>query len=318
MTPTTDSDPIISDRESVLHASDHEQNDNWVWSDTLTEQVLDRLTDNGLSLKVGTGLRPICDVNLDIADLRDIAESDNAEFTVEPITDTTDERIQAARAFLQDSRDTSNVVYGRVTTPPEYDHEYYDGYAALGDMYDLPFEDNAFDAVVSDPPWLDISQDDRRHIFNEVVRVTKPTGVVVYNATWVPGHEFTNEFDLRFRQQQDFWGGPSFVAYHRRTARSHTELFNVYDYKSAERYPDDSPFWSEDYPPDAVLLERNTNPHALSTHGKSREYQCPKCGHSRLFHVGDPALATPDEKYNLYECEACQFRATEQEIKPTA
>lgn len=54
-----------------------------------------------------------------------------------------------------------------------------------GDMRLLPFDDNTFDTVVSDPPWK-IGYYERFRPFFECVRVCKIGGRIVYNATWIP------------------------------------------------------------------------------------------------------------------------------------
>lgn len=56
----------------------------------------------------------------------------------------------------------------------------------VADMWNLPFEPCRFDAVVSDPPWKGINYFQRWSHFFELLRVTKPGGLVIYNATWEP------------------------------------------------------------------------------------------------------------------------------------
>lgn len=54
-----------------------------------------------------------------------------------------------------------------------------------GDMRLLPFRENSFDTVVSDPPW-GISYYERFRPFFECVRVCKLGGRIIYNANWIP------------------------------------------------------------------------------------------------------------------------------------
>jgi len=54
-----------------------------------------------------------------------------------------------------------------------------------GDMRLLPFEDNSFDTVISDPPWK-IGFYERFRPFFECVRVCKVGGKIIYNAYWIP------------------------------------------------------------------------------------------------------------------------------------
>lgn len=53
------------------------------------------------------------------------------------------------------------------------------------DMSSLPFADNTFDTVASDPPWK-LNWFKRQRPFFECVRVCKPKGRVLYNCPWRP------------------------------------------------------------------------------------------------------------------------------------
>jgi hypothetical protein len=57
--------------------------------------------------------------------------------------------------------------------------------AIKGDMSNLPFPDNSFDTVISDPPWR-IGYYQRWKPFFELVRVCKVGGRIIHNATWLP------------------------------------------------------------------------------------------------------------------------------------
>ncbi len=52
-------------------------------------------------------------------------------------------------------------------------------------MNKLPFGDNTFDTVISDPPWK-IGFFQRQRPFFECVRVCKVGGFIIYNCTWKP------------------------------------------------------------------------------------------------------------------------------------
>jgi len=56
---------------------------------------------------------------------------------------------------------------------------------ALADMNKLPYRDNTFDTVISDPPWK-IGFFQRMKPFFEAVRVCKVGGTIIYNSTWKP------------------------------------------------------------------------------------------------------------------------------------
>jgi hypothetical protein len=71
------------------------------------------------------------------------------------------------------------------------------------DMRRLPFPEATFDTVVSDPPWK-IGYYQRFRPFFEVVRVTKPGGRIIYNATWIPEADNCQLDTLRVRPDSEF------------------------------------------------------------------------------------------------------------------
>lgn len=297
--------------DKTIHKEEHEQNDNWKWSDKFTEFVHSKM--EGRSLKIGAGLRPIANVNLDIKDLADIADSDEATFTVTPVDDDS-ERLRELRDTVSDEAN-ENIIYGRITGESDDTTWFDDAFACRGDMMgSLPFDDNSFDTVIADPPWLSLSAGERQSLFKSVVKATNPTGVILYNATWIPQDTHAQQFDLRFRQQLDFWGAPSFLALYRRSARDVDELFDAYDYTSEGRYPEDSPFWSETYHPNALSTTHNTDPRKISTDSDYHHFCCPMCGCANLGHLTTDFFETTHGEYNTYQCLNCEYRADAAEI----
>jgi ubiquinone/menaquinone biosynthesis C-methylase UbiE len=57
------------------------------------------------------------------------------------------------------------------------------------DMNALPFPDNTFDTVISDPPWK-LNFFKRQKPFFEAVRVCKSGGRIIYNCCWRPVSKF--------------------------------------------------------------------------------------------------------------------------------
>lgn len=55
----------------------------------------------------------------------------------------------------------------------------------MADMNNIPYPDNTFDTVISDPPWK-IGFFQRMKPFFEAVRVCKVGGTIIYNCTWKP------------------------------------------------------------------------------------------------------------------------------------
>lgn len=312
-TVTHDPDEPHNSNPYTAHADEHNLNDNWEWSDSFTQFINSRVT--GFSLMVCPGRRPICDVNLGISDLRAVSESDSTAFTVAELHDTTesDTRLERIYTALQDAVSQADV-YGRVTseTATNGHQSCYDGYTVAGDMFELPFESGTFETVVADPPWLELpSAECRQELFAEIVRVTAPTGQILYNATWIPDHEQTRQYDLRMRQQKDFWGGPSFASCYRQIPQTTAELFEAHDYDSLDRYPD-SAFWDEDFRPDALSEAHGTDAKLISP--RMDDYCCPQCGHPRLCQIRDPHFESPTGEYDLYECLSCEFRVPKDNI----
>ena len=54
-----------------------------------------------------------------------------------------------------------------------------------GDMCRLPFKDNSFDSVLSDPPWF-MDNRIKGQLVKEIRRVLRPGGRCVFNAPWSP------------------------------------------------------------------------------------------------------------------------------------
>ncbi len=78
------------------------------------------------------------------------------------------------------------------------------------DMRNLPFEDNTFDTVISDPPWK-IGFYHRMKPFFECVRVCKVKGRIIYNAYWIPTSKLVKLEELYVRQDTD-WSNTSVIS----------------------------------------------------------------------------------------------------------
>lgn len=251
-------------------------NENWEWSDPVTDFVADEL--EGRSLKVCTGLRPICDVNLDALDLaRHAADSDAADYHV-------------------------NDQTGRIH-PTEDAHPAIGGRLLQGDMLALPVADRVFETVVADPPWRGQSAADREQLFDECVRVCALGGKLIMNATWVPAHERARRRETRVRQQRDFWGCPSLLVLFRRTA-SGVELMDHYEYPVDDHHS--AVIWST-----CIDTEALTNPKAVDP--AAIEYHCPQCGSTRLGQLSEAANPHDIYEFDLYEClnHECRYRISE-------
>lgn len=78
-----------------------------------------------------------------------------------------------------------------------------------GDMINLPFKDNTFDTVISDPPWK-IGFYQRMKPFFECVRVCKIGGKIIYNSTWIPTSKIVELKGIWARTDND-WTNVSII-----------------------------------------------------------------------------------------------------------
>lgn len=258
-TATTDTDQPTE--EPDYRRASHEYNDSWAWTDGFARFISDRV--EGESLKVCTGVRPICDVNVDI----------------------------------------------------DVDGTQADQY---GDMFDLPFTANAFDTVVCDPPWRDLSTEDRADLISELVRVCRPEGKVIFNAPWILDHEAVSNTDFRVRQEDDFAGNNSVVTFGEKY--SVVELYGTADH---DAFPDDSATGDSRHQEQVFWNNVRSIGHTVRDDPESvdadprvmdpsyEQYSCAQCNNSDLEYVGDvDGLPGPVD----YSCPACQFRMPKSEV----
>lgn len=84
------------------------------------------------------------------------------------------------------------------------------------DMRQLPFEQCTFDTVIADPPWKCIQKvGDMHGTFYELLRLVKPTGLVLWNAFGVPSSEQTEREGVWVRQDYEEGKASVIVKYRR-------------------------------------------------------------------------------------------------------
>lgn len=80
----------------------------------------------------------------------------------------------------------------------------------VADMFTLPVPDNTFDTVIADPPWHGIQKVGRKHsLFFELLRKTKPNGIVLWNALTLPSSDQAELEQIWVRQ--DFEEGKASI-----------------------------------------------------------------------------------------------------------
>jgi hypothetical protein len=92
------------------------------------------------------------------------------------------------------------------------------------DMFkeNLPYKNNTFDTVISDPPWK-VGHYFRPRLFFELVRVCKIGGHIIYNATWIPQSKHTKLIETHIRQSASF-GNVSIISIFEKTSHCPEEL----------------------------------------------------------------------------------------------
>ena len=81
----------------------------------------------------------------------------------------------------------------------------------------LPYPDNSFDTVISDPPWK-MGHYFRPRLFFELVRVCKIGGQIIYNAVWIPTSKYTKLLETHIRMSAQF-SNVSIISIHEKIAK---------------------------------------------------------------------------------------------------
>jgi hypothetical protein len=145
-----------------------------------------------------------------------------------PTDDTSLKRVHRFRDKWRWPEDVERFVRERCESPSLY---VCAGQSPLGDvsldadakhqpdvqaaMTALPFRDATFQTVIADPPWKSVDVFDRHRLFYELVRVTKPQGKIIHNATWVPESDQCEVLG-EYRRQDGSFRDASVISVHER------------------------------------------------------------------------------------------------------
>jgi len=191
------------------------------------------------------------------------------------------------------------------------------GVTLQGDMLDLPVRSFRYGSTVTDPPWLELSIEERERAFSELVRVTALDGRLIQNSPWYSTDpDGAHLIDVRVRQEDDVWGNPSFIAIYSRHARDYDELAAYYGYDPRDRHTPDDPDARDAYlgsPRVAAEMEpeENTDPRAVDPTYSA--YACPLCGCSSL--SGGPGIS---DEADCHVCAECEYPAKTSELDALA
>jgi len=291
-------------------SSEHDYQDGWKWSADLAKFIADR--SKGHTLKIGTGKCPIGTVNLDIGDISEFAADENADFRVDDIANS-----DQLATFLKDEIEDGceNKLYGRIKPDPpkgadDEAYELLNGYALRADMFNVPFE-RTFETVILDPPWKDLTLEQRMEILRQAAKATTISGTIILNATWSPETIGTRceVYEERFRQQRDGFGGTSLLTFYEVTPQNLTDLLKMH---SDDGTTVESLLPILDAHPQSVSIKHRTDPRLPSVNHPS--YCCPMCGCNQLDQQRGTVSQNEDDEYKLYECYNCQYPAHHSEI----
>jgi hypothetical protein len=200
-----------------------------------------------------------------------------------------------------------------------------DGYPHHDDIYiddisDLSLPDNTADCVLSDPPWKVQDSKTRKKWFAEAVRITRPRGIIIYNAGWEPTHDHAELLDTRVRVDDDGAtatyltlyevnppadaAGEAICRQYRGDSASPPSLPR---FDSTPRTPDHREAYVyrtyvNDYPDAGEFDPRIVDP-------SDDTYLCPHCNSPYLLPHPDIADDPPG-----FECQECNFRALRSEL----
>lgn len=208
-----------------------------------------------------------------------------------------------------------------IDADPQHKDVYMDDISALS----LPT--NCADLVLSDPPWKVQSKTQRKRWFDEVVRITKPEGRIIYNAGWIPDHDRVTHLDTRTRVDDDI-GSATYLTLYRKDPPAGPVAAETLQrvYQGIASLNQLMAFGGDPDPPlrkkqvyhtlvqpvhRAEQFDADDVDPRIMDPGYERFY-CPACSCHRLAPM---SLSTHDEI--LYECRRCGFRAKADEIEPS-
>jgi Methyltransferase domain. len=299
----------------------HEFKGSWRWPKKFESWVSSHVkATEGRTANIFAGLSPLCDVRVDLK---------NPVELIKNLQNDTNTDLRRARKCLQD------FVIGDVDIEPLYnaedptDHELADKIKISNTIKTdalnkkLPFDDNSFTVVVSDPPWKELTENYRTHIFEELVRITKPGGTIIFNGYWTPTGQLPITVDyVDYRQdlERSPQGTPNI---------SWVSQYTVHDTVDTARHLSRTLGQDYEFTPSSNSFEQTVKaervyelthihniPHRVydsNIINPVSDLQCPQCDCTQIDPVGGNITDT-HAIGELYQCVDCGFRATKSEI----
>lgn len=306
--------------------AEHRFTSSWRWTASF-ESWVTRLVD-GYSVNVCAGLCPLGDVRVDMMSPLEIIRlmQDDENTSLADARDVLGELLDDQ--FL--GRDVVQELYS-AEDPTSHElakHIDTDGCIRADVFGDdaLPFDDDTFDWTIADPPWKELPVTAKTHLFDELVRITKPDGHILFNAWWIPTSDSVTLDHIRFRQDNDRYnmGTPniSYVSIYTVHSSPHTARYLSQTFTQREFAPEPSSLRETIEAETAYRLERVEGvPHEaydIRAVGPDTSKRCPHCGCTSLSPATSEAglIVAPDER--LYQCPACEYPVPEHELDEIA
>jgi hypothetical protein len=307
------------------HSSEHEFKGAWRWPTKFEGWIASLIDDvSGPTVNVCAGLSPVGDVRVDLKTPVELVKN---------LRQDSGTNMVRAREYMEDlvvddpPFDVVGSLYGASDPANHPAAEYIKPLNTIrADVLDdegLPFGDSVFAGAVCDPPWKDLNDAERSHLFEELVRITEPGGVVIFNSYWTPTGDLPITLDyMDIRRDLSRWdsGTPNM---------SWVCIYTVHDSLDTARHRSRTLGRDYEYVPPTNTLNEAIRAEAVykMTHvdgvpsnafkndivDPTSEHSCPMCDSADLYPVGEGS--TDDYSGgDLYECGECKFRATEKEI----
>ncbi|WP_302083997.1 hypothetical protein [Salinibaculum rarum] len=311
---------------------EHEFTSSWRWTESFESWVASLIPNDADTINICAGLSPIGDIRVDVMsplDIIDLMQDDNN-------TDLEEAR-NALSGVLTDDYTGRDVVQELYTADNPRDHKLSDhiktGDMVFADVFSergLPFTSDSFDWTICDPPWKELSTHAKETLFDELVRITKPDGNILFNAWWVETNDQTSIDAIRFRQDTDRYamGTPSV---------SYATLYSVHSSPEAAKYLSQT-FTTREYAPEyapdpaslkeaveaeiayriEVVEDQAADSYDIRAVGPQEDRRCPHCGCTNLMKATEAAGFDPGSDGGLYQCRACEYPVSMRELDAIA
>lgn len=300
--------------------NEHQFTSSWRWTDEFEAFVERHLS--GRTANVFSGLSPLGDCRIDLMSPVEIIELLQSDENT-----SLDDARRILDDLLEDTYIGRDVVQELFTAESPADHplaEYIDTEGFIrANIFQagLPLGDNSFDSIVADPPWKAVNKSARRALLDELTRVVKPGGCIIFNAWFIPTSQQTTIEAIRFRQdtERHATGTPNL---------SYTAVYRVHESKEIAQYLARS-LTPHEYEPEPESVEEainaeiamgflndgiSPNEYDIDVIGATDAYRCPHCGSPSLSIASAEAGFSPPADDDLYRCNGCDFPAKKSEL----